>query len=100
MKAILNDLFLFYFPNSYYNRIEIMSTKEGCSLKRILPLYTPEEFDAIALTLLNKYELANLSALLAVEASGAHAENNDYWVTRELLYIDAHTGLTSTTIPK
>lgn len=122
-----------------------------------LPLYTPEEFDAIAFTLLNRYELSNLAALMAVENSGTHAangemlseeealaiaeaywdfhegkldpetgfllsisadaviaveeasyyvfrlhllENNDYWVSREMLYVDAHSGLTSTSIPE
>lgn len=122
-----------------------------------LPTYSGEEFDAIAVTLLNKYELDNLTAILAVERSGDYEqnaevitpeealdiaetywnyhegmldpdtgylttlsaeaitdigegsyyifrlrllENNDHWVIKELLYVDAHTGTTSTILPE
>lgn len=39
------------------------------------PLYTPEEFDPLGPELLNKYEVANLSLILAAERSGNYDQN-------------------------
>lgn len=118
-------------------------------------LYTPATFDPLSTELLNKYEIANLSLILAVEGSGNYNQNapdltpeealsiaeaywdywdgkldsetgylmaistderveaggrsyytfrlrglveGDHWSTREVIYVDAQTGATTTTL--
>lgn len=51
------------------------------------PLYTPEEFDPMGTELLNKYEVANLSLILAVERSGNFDQNAPSLAPEEALAI-------------
>ena len=51
------------------------------------PLYAPEEFEPLGPELLNKYEVANLSLILAVERSGNYDQNAPALSAEEALAI-------------